>query len=501
MNKIDFLIILNAIISQIAVSFIFTIIESLFLDLSEEFIIKILPSSIFSDTKEKYYNKSFVYRIRDITVYDASQTNIIIWTSIIGAYFLNKFGRIKNLLIFYILTIISLIMIIFLPYKPTNQDESLIIISKSKIEYKKVFLYFIHLIILSVSIGNYNLHSLQYIACQYDSHKGFLIPFYVGLGCIAKYIYIRIICNIWEEHVDLDLKNPNDFQTNDNYKTFLIFIVIFIIICLILSFVLTYKIEIEINLLKMRQIINNDLLNLSEKKNFKKDLKKLYCEKGNFELYYFFILNFFSKFEKIEWKKLINDNLYKLDFGFKRCINLSFIFISFIIGHFHDKHDYKGFKKFLIFGNLANIILSLFYIIIYKISNKYVDISISFFNLFFVGNYYAIMLPELIKKYGKRYILEVSGFIGLSNLISRIIEIFFIIYGKEENDSVFFLVMIIQIICSFISLILLRKEKINRIQFQFDLEDSNDVNTNIKELTIPITDLEINNPNENDSEI
>ena len=499
MDKIDILIILNAFISQIAVSFIFTIIESLFLDLAEEFIIKILPSSVFSYTDEEYYNKSFVYRLRDISVYDASQTNIIIWTSIIGAYFLNKFGRIKNLLIFYMLTIISLIMIIFLPYKPTNQDESLIIISKSKIEYKKVFLYFINLIILSVSIGNYNLHSLQYIACQYDSHKGFLIPFYVGLGCIVKYIYTRLICNIWEEHVDLI--KTNDFQTNDHYKTFLILIVVFIIICLILSFVLTYKLEIEIDLLRMRQIINKDILNLSEKKNFKKDLNKLYCQKGNNELYYFFILNFLSKFEKIEWKKLIKFNLFQLDFEFKKFINLSFIFISFIIGHLHDKYDYSGFKYFLIVGNTINLILSLFLMFFYNKNNKSLNIFISYFNIFFVGNYYAIMLPELIKKYGKRYILEVSGFIGLSNLISRIIEIFFIIYGKEENDSVFFLVMIIQIICSFISLILLRKEKINRIQFQFDLEDSNDVNTNIKELTIPITDLEINNPNENDSEI
>ena len=499
MEKIEILIILNAFISQIAVSFIFTIIESLFLDLGEEFIIKILPSSVFSDTNEKYYNKSFVYRLRDYTVYDASQTNIIIWTSIIGAYFLNKYGRIKNLLIFYILTIISLIMIIFLPYKPTNQDESLIVISKSKIEYKKVFLYFINLIILSVSIGNYNLHSLQYIACQYDSHKGFLIPFYVGLGCIAKYIYTRLICNIWEEHVDLI--KTNDFQTNDHYKTFLILIVVFIIICLILSFVLTYKLEIEIDLLRMRQIINKDILNLSEKKNFKKDLNKLYCQKGNNELYYFFILNFLSKFEKIEWKKLININLHDLDFEFKRYVNLSFIFISFIIGHFHDKYDYSGFKYFLIVGNTINLILSFIYMFIYNINNKSLDIFISYFNIFFVGNYYAIMLPELIKKYGKRYILEVSGFIGLSNLISRIIEIFFIIYGKEEKGPVFFLVMIIQIICSFISLILLRKEKINRIQFQFDLEDSNDAITNIKELTIPITDLELNNPNENDNDI
>ena len=500
MEKIEILIILNAFISQIAVSFIFTIIESLFLDLGEEFIIKILPSSVFSDTNENYYNKSFVYRLRDYTVYDASQTNIIIWTSIIGAYFLNKYGRIKNLLIFYILTIISLIMIIFLPYKPTNQKESLIDISNSKIEYKKVFFYFINLIILSVSIGNYNLHSLQYIACQYDSHKGFLIPFYVGLGCIVKYIYTRSICNIWEEHVD-PIIQTNDFQTNDHYKKFLILIVVFIIICLIISFVLTYKLEIEINLSRMRQIINKDILNLSEKKNFKKDLNKLYCEKGNYELYYFFILNFLSKFEKIEWKKLINFNLYKLDLEFKRYINLSFIFISFIIGHLHDKYDYKGFKYFLIVGNTINLILSFIYMFIYKINNKSLDIFISYFNIFFVGNYYAIMLPELIKKYGKRYILEVSGFIGLSNLISRIIEIFFILYGKEKKGVKFFLVMIIQIICSLISLILLKKEKINRIQFQFDLEDSNDAITNIKELTIPITDLELNNPNENDNDI
>ena len=497
MNKIDILIILNAFISQIAVSFIFTIIESLFLDLSEEFIIKILPSSIFSDTNEKYYNKSFVYRLRDITVYDASQTNIIIWTSIIGAYFLNKFGRIKNLLIFYILTIISLIMIIFLPYKPTNQNESLIDISNSKIEYKKVFFYFINLIILSVSIGNYNLHSLQYIACQYDSHKGFLIPFYVGLGCIVKYIYTRLICNIWEEHVDPN-EQTNDFQTNDHYKKFLVLIVVFIIICLILSFVLTYKLEIEIDLLRMRQIINKDILNLSEKKNFKKDIKKLYCEKGNYELYYFFILNFLSKFEKIEWKKLINFNLYKLDLEFKRYINLSFIFISFIIGHLHDKYDYSGFKYFLIVGNTINLILSFIYMFIYKINNKSLDIFISYFNIFFVGNYYAIMLPELIKKYGKRYILEVSGFIGLSNLISRIIEIFFILYGKEKKGAKFFLVMIIQVICSILSLIILINEKINRIQFQFDLEDSNDANRSINDLTTPITEFNLNSSYENE---
>ena len=107
------------------------------------------------------------------------------------------------------------------------------------------------------------------------------------------------------------------------------------------------------------------------------------------------------------------------------------------------------------------------------------------------------MLPELIKKYGKRYILEVSGFIGLSNLISRIIEIFFILYGKEKKGAKFFLVMIIQVICSILSLIILN-EKINRIQFQFDLEDSNDANRSLNDLTIPITDLKLNSSYENE---
>ena len=84
-NKIiGTLIILNVIFSQISNSFIFCFIESLFLELVEEFFIKILPDYFFSD--EPYFNRSFALRIRDITVYDSSQTNITIWTSIIGAF-------------------------------------------------------------------------------------------------------------------------------------------------------------------------------------------------------------------------------------------------------------------------------------------------------------------------------------------------------------------------------------------------------------------------------
>ena len=252
----------------------------------------------------------------------------------------------------------------------------------------------------------------------------------------------------------------------------------------------------------MKKIINNNLLNLSEKKNFKEELKKIYCEKGNLELYYLFILNFFSKFEKIEWKQLVNLKLYKLNnFVFKKFVNFSYIIVSFIIGRIYDKHDYPGFKFFLNLGNLMNIIFSLIFIFIHNKTNKTFDIILSYINLFFVGNYYAIMLPELIKKYGKRYIFEVSGFIGLSNIISRIIEIYFIIDRKELKGYKLLFIMIFQICCSIISILLLRLKKISSFQFQFDLYELSESNyTNINESIININDLNLPN-NDNDNEI
>ena len=484
-NKIHSLIKLNAFISQIAVSFIFTFIESLFLEIGEELLIKILPLSIFDD--EVFLNRSFVFRLREITIYDASQINILIWTSIIGAYFLNKFGQIKNLLIFYSITIISLICTIFLPYNETNKDHTIKEISESKIKYNKVIYYLIILIALSISVGNYNLTSLQYIVCEYDAKKGFLIPYYVGLGCLVKYIYIRAICNIWEDEV-------REFQKPKNYQKFLLLIIIFIIICLFISFYLTYKIEIEITLLKINYKGNSDLLNLSKKKIFKEDVYKLYFgkkyknsknsknskdSKNSTELKYFFWLNLISKFEKIKWKQIINLNLYKLEFEFaRRLVNLVFIFLSFIIGYIHDKHDHSGFKIFLNSGNLINIIISFIYIFIHNQANDIVKISLSYINMFFVGNYYAIMLPELIKKFGKRFILEISGFIGLSNLISRIIELYFLL-NRGENKG-FYFIMILQLSCSVISIIIIQLELITRNQYQNDLEDQIYENNNEK---------------------
>ncbi len=135
-KKLGILIILNVIFSQISNSFIFCFIESLFLELVEEFFIKILPDNYFSD--ELYFNRSFALRIRDISVYDSSQTNITIWTSIIGAfiyYCINKkmsnqneeknknnknnvnFSDVFILFLFYVISLISLIFLLFIPYE------------------------------------------------------------------------------------------------------------------------------------------------------------------------------------------------------------------------------------------------------------------------------------------------------------------------------------------------------------------------------------------------
>jgi len=134
-TKIGKLIILNVIFSQISNSFIFSFIESLVLELVEEFLIKILPDSIFNT--EPYYNRSYVLRMRDLSVYNSSQTNIIMWTSIIGAYifyYMNKKMSKKNkkeeknenevnfsdlyvLFFFYVISLISLIFLFFIPMK------------------------------------------------------------------------------------------------------------------------------------------------------------------------------------------------------------------------------------------------------------------------------------------------------------------------------------------------------------------------------------------------
>ena len=96
-NYLGKLIIINVIISQISNTFILSFIENLFLELVEEFLIKILPDYLFCN--EPYYNSSFAIRIRDLSVYDFSQTNITIWTSLIGAfiyYYINDKMSNKN---------------------------------------------------------------------------------------------------------------------------------------------------------------------------------------------------------------------------------------------------------------------------------------------------------------------------------------------------------------------------------------------------------------------
>ena len=239
---------------------------------------------------------------------------------------------------------------------------------------------------------------------------------------------------------------------------------------------------------------NNNLMILSEKKiNIYKELIK------SSELIYFILLNLFSKFEKIQWKQLIILKLHTCDkFFLKRYVIFLFIWVSFIVGYIHDKYDFFGFKLFLNLGNIINIIISIIYFFLHKYDNKTIDILLSYINLFFVGNYYAIMLPELIRKYGIKYIFEVSGFIGLTNLISRFIEIFFTIYVGNINGIMFYIIMFLQIISSILGILLIQMGIINSNQFQFDLYSPSNENITINPTTVINTELIINNRNDNE---
>ena len=212
-NYLGKLIIINIIISQISNTFILSFIENLYLELFEEFFIKILPNYFFCN--EPYFNRSFALRIRDLCVYDFSQTNITIWTSLIGAfiyYYINdkisnknenknqndvNFSDVFVLLLFYIISIISLIFLLIVPYEESNKEYSLKEISNLSMNFKKIIPYFLILISLSISIGTYNLHSIQYITYYYEAYKGLLMPCVIGIACILKYFITRGICNIY----------------------------------------------------------------------------------------------------------------------------------------------------------------------------------------------------------------------------------------------------------------------------------------------------------------
>ena len=466
MKKIEYLMIFNAIISQIGVSIIFTFIEGLFLEISENFFIKLFSSNIFNKD-EVYENKSLVKRIRDITIFDPSQTNITIWTSILGAYFINKFGDLKILFISYLISIISLILIIFLPYKET-QDINYREFSDSPFDFKFLIPSILILITLSISIGNYNLHSLQYIVYYYNKYKGFLIPFYVGIGCLIKYGFIMGIC--------LFFGDSDEYQNLKNYKLFLIFCTIFISICFLISFLLTYGIENLINKFKSdkKEELKDLIIKTNKKENFKNSLKLLFFGEKSSELYFILILNLFSKIEKIEWKYYNEKNLSEKDSNgieTQEFINSLFIILSFFVGYIHDKYDFNGFKIFLLLGNFIDIILSIFFSIYALIKGKNdvntLNVYINYISLIFIGNYYAIMLPELMRKYGPKFILELSGFIGLSNILSRLIEVIFTVYPYDEkNNFLFFGIMFLQILCSIAGIVLLYKKKITNQQHQ-----------------------------------
>ncbi len=424
-----------------------------------------------------------------------------------------NFSDVLVLFLFYFISIISLIFLLFVPYDETNDKEfSLKEISNQSMNFKKIIPYFLILISLSISIGTYNLHSIQYITYYYEAYKGLLMPLFIGIACIIKYIITRIICNIFGE-------NKKEYQSKDNYKLFTLLIIIIILICFIISLIFTYLIEKEIKLImqqkkietKTKEELSNELkkelkkltVKPEPKKKFKEDFYILF-RNGKYENFkeikIFLILNLLSKLEKIEWKNNINLNLYTLHFNYKRYLILVFIIISTFFGIIHDKYEFKGFKFFINLGNIINIISCIIYILFYDAINKsmFKKILISFINLFFVGNYYIIMLPELIRKYGTKYILEISGYIALANIISNIIEIFFIINNLNKTFEI--ILLFFQIIVSIYNIILIRTEKINETQYDLDIQPPNEIiNKSIDiDSKMQLNELGLNNINYNE---
>jgi hypothetical protein len=243
----------------------------------------------------------------------------------------------------------------------------------------------------------------------------------------------------------------------------------------------------------------------SKPKKFKKDIYKLFCSKDYREIYYFLLINLLSKLEKIKWKNNIYRNVHSTDFyvqsidhNFNRYLIIIFITVSIFFGIIHDKYEFKGFKFFINLGNIINIISCLIYILFYNNINDKLGykISISFINLFFVGNYYIIMLPELIRKYGTKYILEISGFITLPNIILRIFENLFII--NKLNKTIEIVLLFFQIFISLCIIYLIIIKKIKEKIYDLDLQQLNE-SVNIVSCVIPINEAGVqNNNNDND---
>ena len=103
------------------------------------------------------------------------------------------------------------------------------------------------------------------------------------------------------------------------------------------------------------------------------------------------------------------------------------------------------------------------------------------------------MLPELIRKYGTKYILEISGYIAIANIISNIIEIIFII--NKLNKTFEIILLIFQIIVSIYNIYLILMKKIKEKIYDLDLQQLNE-STNIVSIVIPINEVGVqNDPN------
>ena len=192
----------------------------------------------------------------------------------------------------------------------------------------------------------------------------------------------------------------------------------------------------------------------------------------------FILLFLICKIEKLLWEIIFAVNAYEYYDDTKGGIDTLKLhdFSSFIIfippiifGYIHDKYEFLGFKRILYFGCFINILTcSYSCYLMYNEKNIIHDniiFILSIINEIFRSGNYAMFLPEIIKKFEIQNLLIISGLVSSSFLIIQPLEIFLTDYFQKYSKELLFkeisILLIFQILSSFIIIILLCLKGVN----------------------------------------
>ncbi len=361
-------------------------------------------------------------------------------------------------------------------------------------------------IIIGISIGSYALISIRDLCLSQENfsermnHIGRFIPIILVISFLLKFIINLIFLYI------------KDLFSLQNYYFYLFMILLY------LSFnLIGYYLKEE------KELQNIDLPLVFP--CISQSLKRL-------RIWNFILLYLVCKIEKLLWQIIFTVNSF-IYFESKTIglLNLSLrnfsLFIVFIppilFGYILDKYDFIGFKWILYSGCFVNIVTCIYcFILLFLkriiILNSWIYI-LSIINEIFRSGNYAIFLPEIIKKFEIKNLLIISGLISSTNLIIEPIENLLINYFIKYSDKLLFkeilILLVFQLICSFVIFILLflkgvneniGMEKGNRITYVkskdilFKIEEENEIDDDDYEEDINHIQFDNNNKENKEKE-